>query len=159
MTTIDDNVEVQIALTPERALYLPQQTDIQGWVNGVLKTLDKSGSICVRIVERMESEALNLQYRGRPRPTNVLSFPAEQPAGIPDTVETSLGDIAVCASIVDEEARQQNKDPASHWAHMIVHGVLHLLGYDHQNHREADVMEALEVKILEGFGISNPYDY
>jgi len=150
-----DTVDVQNALPPTLDLYLPGAEQIRTWTRSVLSELGAQGAVCVRIVDRAESEQLNLQYRGRPRPTNVLSFPAELPEAVAE--EPCLGDIAVCAPIVDAEAGEQPKEPENHWAHMIVHGVLHLLGYDHQTHREADAMEALEVKILERFGISNPY--
>ena len=102
-----------------------------------------------------ESQQLNSQYRQKDKPTNVLSFPFEVPEGIELNL---LGDLVVCASVVEQEAKEQNKVLFHHWAHMIVHGCLHLLGYDHINDADADEMEALEVKILAKLAISNPYE-
>ena len=97
---------------------------------------------------------LNARYRGKDRPTNVLSFPAD----LPEAVELPLlGDIVICAPVVHDEARQQGKSPAAHWDHMLIHGVLHLLGYDHESDREAEEMEALETRALQILGWPCPY--
>ncbi len=111
--------------------------------------------LSLRIVDRTEMQQLNGTYRGRDYATNVLSFPADLPAHLELPL---LGDIAVCAPVVNEEAHQQGKDNAAHWDHMLVHGVLHLLGYDHQNDTEADAMESLETRILAHLGRPNPYE-
>jgi probable rRNA maturation factor len=111
-------------------------------------------SLCVRVVGAAESRRLNAGYRGKDRPTNVLSFPAS-PAE--RTFGGALGDLLVCAPVVAREAREQHKPPVAHWAHMIVHGTLHLLGYDHEVSRAARRMEALEVEILRGFRYHDPY--
>ena len=110
--------------------------------------------LCIRVVGTAASRRLNRDYRGKDKPTNVLSFPAS-PAE--RELAGSLGDLAICAAVVAAEARAQRKAPAAHWAHMVVHGVLHLHGYDHQSAREARRMEGLEVEILRGFGYQNPY--
>jgi probable rRNA maturation factor len=102
----------------------------------------------------MASRRLNAGYRGKDRPTNVLSFPA---APIERDLDGSLGDLVICAPVVAAEARAQHKVLAAHWAHMVVHGVLHLHGYDHGAAREARQMEGLEVEILRGFGYQDPY--
>jgi probable rRNA maturation factor len=114
----------------------------------------------IRIVGANESRHLNRTYRGKDKPTNVLSFPADVPRmgdGPHDGPGGVLGDLAICAPIVAREAREQGKSPRAHWAHMVVHGVLHLLGYDHENDRDAQAMESREVKILSHFGYANPY--
>lgn len=110
--------------------------------------------ICVRVVGRAESQRLNLCYRGKDRPTNVLSFPASAQER---AFDGALGDLVICAPVVAREATEQGKPPAAHWAHMLVHGTLHLLGYDHERARAARAMEALEVEILRGLGFHDPY--
>ncbi len=111
--------------------------------------------LTIRIVNARESQRLNRVWRGKDQPTNVLSFPSG--ASPPDQSEKQLGDLVVCASVVRKEARDQGKLLESHWAHMVVHGVLHLLGYDHMNPRDAGVMERAEIEILRRFGYSDPY--
>jgi len=113
-----------------------------------------AGGLCIRVVGAASSRRLNREYRGKDKPTNVLSFPAS-PAE--RELAGSLGDLAICAAVVVAEAREQGKAPRAHWAHMVVHGVLHLHGYDHQSARDARRMEGLEVEILRGFGYQNPY--
>ena len=109
---------------------------------------------CLRIVGSAASRRLNRDYRGMDKPTNVLSFPA---APVERELDGALGDLVVCAPVVAAEARAQRKAPAAHWAHMVVHGILHLHGFDHQTAREARAMEAVEVEILRGFGYQDPY--
>jgi probable rRNA maturation factor len=113
-----------------------------------------AAAVCIRIVGVAASRRLNAGYRGKDKPTNVLSFPA---APVEREIDGSLGDLVVCAPVVAAEAREQRKARAEHWAHMVVHGVLHLHGYDHGSSRQARVMEALEVEILRGFGYQDPY--
>jgi probable rRNA maturation factor len=110
--------------------------------------------VCIRIVGAAASRRLNAGFRGKDKPTNVLSFPA---ARVERDLESSLGDLVICAPVVAAEAHAQRKALAAHWAHMVVHGVLHLRGYDHQTARQARVMEGLEVEILRGFGYHDPY--
>ena len=110
--------------------------------------------LCIRIVGRAASRRLNCGYRGKDKPTNVLSFPA---ARVERELEGALGDLVICAPVVAAESRVQHKALAAHWAHMVVHGVLHLHGYDHETARPARVMEGLEVEILRGFGYQDPY--
>jgi probable rRNA maturation factor len=114
----------------------------------------RSPRVCIRVVTAAESRRLNNAYRGRDNPTNVLSFPASAEARVRDG---ALGDVAICAPVVATEARDQGKALAAHWAHMVVHGVLHLLGHDHLRPAQARRMEQLEVEILRGFGYQNPY--
>ena len=110
--------------------------------------------LVVRIVDELESAELNQTYRGKPAPTNVLSFPFEAPPHIKTDL---LGDVVICAPVVVQEAREQGKSAFSHWAHMVVHGILHLRGYDHETETDAAVMEALEVEIMCQLGYGNPY--
>lgn len=111
--------------------------------------------LSIRIVGAAESRRLNRTWRGKDKPTNVLSFPSVDPGFI--MTGAPLGDLAICAPVVAREAREQGKPPRAHWAHMVVHGVLHLLGYDHEIDRDAELMEAREVAILAHFGYANPY--
>ncbi len=116
---------------------------------------DDPSEVTIRIVDTDESAELNSQYRGKSGPTNVLSFPFEAPAGI--TVPLA-GDLVICAPVVEKEAKDQHKALAAHWAHMVVHGMLHLQGYDHIEDNDAEVMEALEIRLLEQLGYGNPYE-
>jgi len=102
-------------------------------------------------------QRLNCEFRGQDKPTNVLSFPAGEIDGLPEDTEMPLGDIVVCAAVVTDEAAQQGKKTGDHWAHMMVHGTLHLLGFDHENDADAEQMEGLEIQILTDHGIANPY--
>ena len=110
--------------------------------------------LSIRLVDEAESRELNRHYRGKDRPTNVLSFPAELP---PVVQSPLLGDLVICAPLVVQEAQDQDKETLHHWAHLVVHGVLHLVGYDHQNETEAATMEAAEREILAGMGLPDPY--
>ncbi len=144
-------------------LPFPSLTACQRWVLASLVT-DKmeTTELTIRIVSLEESQALNREYRGKESPTNVLSFSFEQPAGLSELGECIpyLGDLVICADVVAQEAKQQNKALEAHWAHMVVHGVLHLQGYDHIEEEAALEMEALEVKIMKQLGYANPYcDY
>lgn len=142
----------------EDASGCPEVPDPLRFARWVEAALDRLGvgevELAVRVVGSEEMAALNGRYRNRPRPTNVLSFPAELP---PEITPRFLGDLAVCAPLVAEEARAQGKDPDAHWAHLVVHGTLHLLGYDHQDEAEAARMETLETEILTALGYSPPY--
>ncbi len=137
----------------------PQPEQMQRWLDAALKDLRPDAEVVVRIVDEAESRELNRQYRHINRPTNVLSFPFEIPAGMPADAELDLlGDLVVCAPVVATEAVQQGKPVDAHWAHMLVHGALHLCGYDHQNEQQASEMEALETDILTGLGYAAPYE-
>lgn len=132
----------------------PAHEQIQSWIDAALTDLENDTEIVVRIVDEQESAQLNEQYRHKQGPTNILSFPVEVPEGIELNL---LGDLVICAPVVEREALEQNKILAHHWAHIIVHGVLHLLGYDHIDDDEAEHMESKEIAILEKLKISNPY--
>ena len=145
---------ITLDLINEDNLSAPDSDKFALWLNQVAKKLNTTGEICIKIIDTAESQNLNKTYRGKDKPTNVLSFPSD----IPDFVESShLGDLAICASIVEQEAQDQNKHVIDHWAHLTIHGCLHLLGYDHIEDTEADKMEALEIELLAELGIGNPY--
>lgn len=144
-------VDVQYAID---AAGLPAEGDFSRWVETVLKERRVDGEVCIRIVDAEESQSLNAEYRGKDKPTNVLSFPFEVPPGIPVTL---LGDLVICAEVVATEADEQEKALFDHWAHMVVHGTLHLLGFDHINDDDAEEMEALERTLLARLNIADPY--
>ncbi len=148
-------VDLQLAADQSQ---VPDKAEIQSLIDAALRGADQpaNAEVCVRVVEPDEMQALNRDYRGADKPTNVLSFPADAVPGLPEVVPL-LGDIVVCADVVSEEAAEQGKATADHWAHMIVHGTLHLLGYDHEDDAEAERMEGLETDILAARGIANPY--
>ncbi len=143
-------IEIQRASS---ATDLPCDSDFQRWASAALQDNEET-SVVIRLVDSEESLQLNNNYRGRDKPTNVLSFPFEAPAEIADN---SLGDIVICAPVVEQQARQQNKPLNAHWAHMVVHGMLHLQGYDHQDDEQAEEMERLEGEILATLGFPDPY--
>ncbi|WDD97747.1 rRNA maturation RNase YbeY [Thalassomonas actiniarum] len=133
----------------------PQQAEFQAWVEHILGRFKKDFELTIRVVDSSESRQLNHQYRGKDKPTNVLSFPFEVPEGIELNL---LGDLVICSDVVRTEANEQNKTLTAHWAHMVTHGCLHLLGYDHINDNEAIEMESLETEILAELGFNNPYE-
>ena len=133
---------------------LPADRQFRLWV-GVALGEREAAMLTIRLVDREESRALNSRYRGKDEPTNVLSFPADLPAEIDLPL---LGDIVMCAPLVAEQAVAQGKAADAHWAHLTIHGVLHLLGFDHQQPEQAGIMEALEIELLKSLGISNPYE-
>jgi len=145
-------LDLQIAINNSDAL--PTQEQFQSWVDAALAHTEKAWELTIRIVENNESRQLNSDYRGKDKPTNVLSFPFEVPEGIELPL---LGDLVICAQVVEQEAIEQGKPSAHHWAHMVIHGCLHLLGYDHIEDNEAEEMEALEIELLKKLAISNPY--
>lgn len=146
-------VYVQRALDGPRP-GVPGDRRIGDWTRRALRHVAVGGKVTVRMVEAGEGANLNRTYRGRDAPTNVLSFPFEDPPGVTSGI---LGDIVICAPVVEREAAEQGRTPAACWAHMVVHGVLHLCGYDHQHDDQAAVMERLESDILTGFGFPDPY--
>lgn len=137
---------------------LPTDEQFARWAAAALGEGDVRCSLAIRIVDEGESRRLNREFRHFDRPTNVLSFTASVPEGLAGNLGYEpLGDLAICAPLVEAEARAQLKPPMHHWAHLTVHGVLHLLGHDHGDDTEAREMEELERHILERFGIPDPY--
>lgn len=143
-------IELQIATEAAGA---PDQAQMQQWVNTWFPDSENL-SVLVRIVDETESAALNETYRAKKGPTNVLSFPFEPPEMV---ASDHLGDLIICAPIVAREAKSQAKPLAAHWAHLLLHGILHLQGYDHIEPADAGIMEALEVEKLALLDIPNPY--
>ena len=137
---------------------IPAAVSFRKWVAAALAGRIREADLAIRIVGTREGRALNRHYRGKDYATNVLSFPAELPEGLPEGVRLPLlGDLVICAPVVAREARKQRKPLAAHYAHLTAHGALHLLGWDHEDPREADCMEQLEREILAGLGLPDPY--
>lgn len=140
---------------------IPDESSMHAWILQALHSADleqSSFEITVRVVDQKESQQLNSEYRGKDKPTNVLSFPFEVPEVLLEEIPCHLlGDLVVCHAVVVKEAEEQGKTLVDHWAHMLVHGTLHLLGYDHIETEDAEQMEALEVQVLDHFKIKNPY--
>lgn len=149
-------VDVQTACDDDT---VPETTSVDAWVTRAVEAVGTRTDVdvSVRIVDAEEIQALNREYRDKDKPTNVLSFPAGPIGGLPEDAPVLLGDIVVCASVVGSEAREQGKTVGDHWAHMLVHGTLHLLGFDHETDSEATDMEALETRILTANGLPDPY--
>ena len=154
MTAVD--IDLQVA---SKAADLPTRAQLRTWARAAAEQHSaKHAGLLVRIVDEPESRTLNRDFRGRDKPTNILSFPFEPPPGLPaGEWGDHLGDLVICAPVVQREAVEQHKRPEAHWAHILVHGVLHLLGYDHQNDADAVVMETRERDILHRLGYPDPY--
>lgn len=146
-------IDIQQASTADVS-QLPSDEQFEIWVEAALQQRMNEAELSIRIVDEDESQALNLQYRGKDKSTNVLSFPCELPEGVELPL---LGDLVICAQVVAREALEQGKALHAHWAHMVVHGTLHLLGYDHIDDTEAEEMEAIEIQVLLELGYPNPY--
>ena len=148
------SIFVDLQIVTENIEGLPTEEQIVQWATAAVQPEGDEVEMTVRIVDEAESHELNLTYRGKDRPTNVLSFPFE----CPDEVALPLlGDLVICRQVVEREAVEQEKPLMAHWAHMIVHGSLHLLGYDHIEDDEAEEMESLETQIMQGLGFDDPY--
>jgi probable rRNA maturation factor len=151
MSKINLDLDLQIAV---EANNLPTQAQFESWVRIAVGQTMPEVELTIRLVEVSESKHLNHTYRGKDKPTNVLSFPFEAPAEI---YLPLLGDLIICVDVVEKEAQQQDKSLEAHWAHMVIHGCLHLLGYDHIIDEEAEEMESLETQLLEHLGFTDPY--
>lgn len=159
MTRGPTRLDVAVSYATARA-GVPAATSFRKWTAAALDGRIREADLAIRIVGEDEGQALNRHYRGKDHATNVLSFPADIAAGVklPKGVKLPLlGDIVICAPVVAAEGRAQGKRLNAHYAHLTVHGVLHLLGWDHQNDAEAHAMEQLEREILAGLGIDDPY--
>ena len=154
MSAPDTGLEIAIQIQCP-SVSVPGERDFHGWVAAALQEKHCAREITIRVVDEAESRTLNKRYRGRDAPTNVLSFPADLPAAVDHPL---LGDLVICAPLLESEAREQGKDLQAHWAHLVVHGVLHLLGHDHQQTGEAEIMEAREVEILASLGFPGPVE-
>jgi len=149
-------VDVQRAAVDDS---IPDTEFVTAWVERAVNAArdERDAEVSVRIVDEDEIHALNRDYRGKDKPTNVLSFPVGAVTGLPADEPEPLGDIVVCAGVVRAEAAAQGKEAADHWAHMLVHGALHLLGYDHDTDAGAAAMESLETQVLSAHGVADPY--
>lgn len=145
-------LDLQIAC--EDTAGLPSENDFQTWLEAVLPQFQEESEVTIRLVDIPESHELNMTYRGMDKPTNVLSFPFEAPTGMEMPL---LGDLIICRQVVEKEAKEQEKELLAHWAHMVIHGSLHLLGYDHIVDEEAEEMESIETEIMQGLGYPDPY--
>lgn len=151
------DVEIQVAVDDDT---VPTPDDISSWVCRAIAAAGAADAleVSVRVVDEAEMQTLNKTFREQDKPTNVLSFPSGDIEGLPADAGRPLGDIVVCAGVVSSEAQAQQKSVTDHWAHMMVHGTLHLLGYDHIDDRDAAAMESLETEILERYGVADPYN-
>lgn len=150
-------MRAQVRVTLQNAtqgLKVPTQAQFKRWITAVLTDRRESAEVSIRIVDEGEGATLNRTWRNKDYATNVLSFPAELP---PEINSSLLGDLVICAPVVRREAEAQGKRLEAHWAHLVVHGTLHLLGFDHEEEAEAQQMEALETAILAGLGYPDPY--
>jgi len=145
------DLELQIASESES---LPEASEFIRWIDAALPTHQQPTEIVIRIVDEQEGTELNQTYRNKRGATNVLSFPFDAP---PQVSMNLLGDLVICAPVIAREADEQSKPLDAHWAHMTVHGVLHLIGYDHQTEEQAKEMESLEKTVLTSLGYENPY--
>ncbi|WLD59094.1 rRNA maturation RNase YbeY [Salinispirillum sp. LH 10-3-1] len=152
MSTLEVTLQDACTAPGER----PDEAMVVNWLAPLATRLDSASGLTVRLVDSAESQQLNNTYRGKDKPTNVLSFPFEAPADIP-LDEDYLGDLVICVPVVNQEAEEQQKPILHHWAHMVIHGALHLLGYDHISDDDAEEMEQLERELLFQLGIPDPY--
>lgn len=134
--------------------FIPSRYFLQRWVNKALSNQSESSEVNIRLVSKKESAELNSVYRYKKGPTNILSFPFEPP---PEISSPFLGDLVICAALVNQQAKQQAKTRLAHWAHLVMHGCLHLIGYDHRHDKDAIKMETIEIQLLEDLGYENPY--
>ncbi len=146
-----ENLDLQMAST---AANIPTLNEFQAWLALAIPQQQRDWDITLRVVDEAESQTLNRDYRDKDYPTNVLSFPADVPEELNIPL---LGDLVICAPVVAREAAEQGKPLKAHWAHLCIHGALHLLGYDHETDADAQIMEALETQLIMGLGFADPY--
>ncbi len=147
-------LELDLQIATQSAQALPSQSQFEEWSQVALPQSGDEYEITIRLVDIEESQSLNHEYRGKDKPTNVLSFPFDAPDGIEMPL---LGDLVICRQVVESEALDQKKPVLNHWAHLVIHGILHLRGYDHLNDKDAEEMESIEIELLKLFSIPNPY--
>ena len=152
-TTLELELDIQVACAPHPGL--PSKQQLHHWASTALSGHRNHAELSIRLVDEQESQSLNRDYRDKDKPTNVLSFPADLP---PELQLPLLGDLVICRQVVEREAAEQSKAASDHWAHMVIHGTLHLLGFDHIDDGDAEEMESLETALLQQLNISNPYE-
>ncbi|WP_225629918.1 MULTISPECIES: rRNA maturation RNase YbeY [Cysteiniphilum] len=151
---------LEIDINNPRALYLPDEDKLNTWAEYTLKFLNKAQAIIsIEVVNSDEMQHYNNNYRAKDKPTNILSFPFEAPPGLPKDNETEhfLGDLIICPEVLQKEAKEQHKLLDAHWCHILIHGILHLVGYDHIDEEDALEMESIEIALLAELGVDNPY--
>ncbi|MBL1433610.1 MAG: rRNA maturation RNase YbeY [Gammaproteobacteria bacterium] len=149
-------IEIQLSDRLAENVYVPSEELLQAWALTVFQQQSVDDvELFIRVVDKAESQGLNKDYRNKDAPTNVLSFPIDAPEYV---VPRVLGDLVICAEVVDAESQAQDKSRDAHWAHMVVHGILHLLGFDHEDDDQAQQMEDLEIEIIQGLGFAKPYE-
>ncbi len=148
------SIDIQLQIASEED-DIPQQSQFEIWAKKALESRTHARELTIRIVDESESRHLNHQFRHKDKPTNVLSFPCDLPKGVELPL---LGDLVICAPLVKREAAEQNKSALSHWAHLTLHGTLHLLGYDHETEADALKMEHLETALMQSLGFNDPYE-
>lgn len=149
-----DKRALRVDLGHRTSVRVPGRNSFANWARAALGPRAAGKELAVQVVTAGESRRLNQQYRGKDKPTNVLSFPASAPAGV---TPEPLGDLVICPVVLKREAREQGKSERAHWAHLVVHGTLHLVGYDHEVDHEARRMERREIAVLRKLGFDNPY--
>lgn len=151
------NVEIERQVAAEVSTWVPSVAELSLWVSQVAEAKQRPLWLTIRMVGAAESQQLNATYRGQDKPTNILSFNFEPPPGFTPT-DPYLGDLVICAEVLAAEAEAQLKIPTHHWAHIVIHGTLHLLGYDHEEPQAAAAMEEQETALLAQLNINNPYE-
>ncbi|HVY52962.1 MAG TPA: rRNA maturation RNase YbeY [Gammaproteobacteria bacterium] len=149
-------INIQSNLSSPPKAFVPTEAKLKKWAKAALSHKVKKAELTICLMGKKDIRKLNREYRNKDKATNVLSFRAELPPGVKLSVPL-LGDIIICTPVVNEEAKSQDKTCEAHWAHMVIHGVLHLLGYDHEKRSEAELMETKEIKLLKSLGFPNPY--
>lgn len=154
---MSEKIILDLQIACENSDNLPTEEQFHRWAMTGLSQRQAESELTIRLVDEAESHELNLTYRGKNRPTNVLTFPFELPDTGEDFDLPLLGDLVICRQVVEREALEQGISTESHWAHMVIHGSLHLLGYDHIEDEEAEEMETLETELMQSLGYADPY--
>ncbi len=154
---MSERYRVRVDVQRRVQAWAPPRADIANWASLALGRRAAGRELGVRVVGPAESRRLNSRFRGNDKPTNVLSFPAAPLPGAPTSEAQPLGDLVICPQVLRSEAREQRKSLRAHWAHLVVHGALHLIGYDHERETEASRMERREIRVLRRLGFANPY--
>ena len=159
MSTTSDLSTIQFDIENPFDLNIPPREHFNAWAKIVLlHEKNSTAEISCYITHKAEIQSINNQYRKQNKPTNILSFPFDAPPGLPQDAHAHfLGDLIICPDIIEQEALDQKKECLHHWAHITIHGILHLLGYDHIQDDDAEIMEALEIKLLQQLSINDPY--